>query len=109
MSFSKHEGYCIVQTSGANLIIQSLDNIRAGKTSDKNTRLGHRARHPVDIGENSIGKNTGLRFTVKDVFSAYNQLMSRGVEFESEPIQQNWGGYLVYFYDLDNNRFALVG
>lgn len=54
-----------------------------------------------------IGTWTGIVFHTDDIWGDYEKLREKGVEFESEPSQQGWGGIETWFFDPDHNRFHL--
>ena len=56
--------------------------------------------------EDRIGSFFNGSFACDDVHYTYDQLKSRGVEFEEEPQKQPWGMYAI-FKDPDGNRFVL--
>lgn len=51
---------------------------------------------------------TGLSFWIDDIQSTYQELKAKGVEFTSEPKQQDWGGWLVDFKDNTGNTLTFV-
>jgi len=54
-----------------------------------------------------IGRHTGIGWGVSDLDSTYADMVENGVEFESAPARQPWGGYMAIFRDPDNNLFYL--
>jgi predicted enzyme related to lactoylglutathione lyase len=54
-----------------------------------------------------IGRHTGIGWGVASVDKAYEDLLARGVEFESPPQRQPWGGYMAILKDPDGNLFYL--
>ena len=62
------------------------------------------------VGEDQsslAGRHTGIGWMVSDVDASYRSLEGRGVQFESPPAQQPWGGYMAIFKDPDGNLFYL--
>ena len=55
-----------------------------------------------------VGRFTGVSFTVEDMNSTYQALLSKGVEFVTRPQQQPWGGVIASFLDCDRNGITLV-
>jgi uncharacterized glyoxalase superfamily protein PhnB len=58
--------------------------------------------------QSRVGSWTGIVFQTEDIRATYEQLHERGVDFESEPQQQPWGGFETWFRDPDGNRFHLA-
>jgi catechol 2,3-dioxygenase-like lactoylglutathione lyase family enzyme len=56
--------------------------------------------------EDRIGAYQNLSFWTDDVHKTFEELRSRGVEFEGEPAKQEWGTYVI-FNDPDKNKFVL--
>ena len=48
-----------------------------------------------------------VRLIVEDIDATYEELKSKGVEFEMTPTKQPWGGTLALFNDPDGNTFYL--
>ena len=46
---------------------------------------------------------------MEDLEVVFEELMTRGVRFESPPTQQPWGGSLAHFSDPDENVLTLLG
>jgi serine phosphatase RsbU (regulator of sigma subunit)/catechol 2,3-dioxygenase-like lactoylglutathione lyase family enzyme len=59
--------------------------------------------------ENLIGRFTKIFFLTEDVNAKYEEWRARGVQFEFQPIQPEWGGMFTRFHDLDGNSFGLTG
>ena len=55
-----------------------------------------------------IGIWTGIVFFTDDIHGTYQTLLDRGVEFDTQPKRQGWGGMEAIFADPDGNRFHLV-
>ena len=49
----------------------------------------------------------GVSLRVDDIAAAYEELRSRGVEFETPPEKQPWGGTLAHFRDPCGNVLTL--
>ncbi|HYP30170.1 MAG TPA: VOC family protein [Blastocatellia bacterium] len=58
--------------------------------------------------EGRIGIWTGITFLTADINATYQTLRQRGVEFQTEPTRQAWGGTEALFSDPDGNYFHLV-
>ncbi len=59
-----------------------------------------------DGHEDRIGTHSTVVFTCDDVYKTTEELKARGVEFESDPVEYEWGvGALMK--DLDGNIFCL--
>ncbi len=56
--------------------------------------------------ENRIGGFSNASFCCDDAHRTYEELKSRGVEFEGPPQKQPWGTFLK-FRDPDGNQFVL--
>jgi len=54
-----------------------------------------------------VGRHTGIGWVVPDLDQAYQEMLASGVEFETPPEKQPWGGYLAIFKDPDDNLFYL--
>jgi predicted enzyme related to lactoylglutathione lyase len=54
-----------------------------------------------------VGRHTGIGWVVPDLDQAHTDLLAAGVEFESPPARQPWGGYMAIFQDPDGNLFYL--
>lgn len=61
----------------------------------------------ADAGAES-SRYIGLSFWVDDIQATYGELTEKGVEFVSEPKQQEWGGWLADFKDCTGNTLTLV-
>ena len=55
-----------------------------------------------------VGIWTGIIFLTDDIQADYKMLCESGVEFDSEPQKQPWGGWEAFFRDPDGNRFHLA-
>lgn len=70
--------------------------------------------HPAIGGQraeelaNRVGAFTGIVLLTHDIHKTYAELCAQGVVFESEPVQQPWGGLETWFSDPDGNRFHLA-
>ena len=49
------------------------------------------------------------RLPVPGIHETYKELAKRGVEFDSPPTKQPWGGVLAHFRDPDGNVITLLG
>ena len=56
--------------------------------------------------EKRIGSFMPATFACDDIEKTYEELKSRGVEFEGKPQKQHWGSYAM-FKDSEGNRFVL--
>lgn len=56
--------------------------------------------------ESRIGEMMNMSYVCDDIQKTYEELTSRGVEFEGPPQKQPWGTYAM-FKDSEGNRFAL--
>ncbi len=56
--------------------------------------------------EDRIGTFQPIAFTTNNVQRTYDELVSRGVQFEGPPVTADWGSSAV-FKDPDGNSFAL--
>ena len=54
-----------------------------------------------------IGRHTGIGLMAEDIQAAYQEMTAAGVEFETAPEKQPWGGVLALFRDPDGNIFYL--
>lgn len=59
-----------------------------------------------DGHEDGIGSVSNVTFMADDVVKTYEELLSRGVDFTTEPETMPWGTYAI-FRDLDGNSFVL--
>jgi len=87
---SKALGYCVFESGGAQLVVESV-------TDDA----------PADE-QCLVGRFTGLSFTVESVAATYERLTSRNVQFSGAPEAQSWGGVLATFKDPAGNELQLV-
>lgn len=56
-----------------------------------------------------VGRFVGVSLKVDDIDAVYRRLTEAGVEFESPPQKQTWGGQLAHFRDPDGNTLTLLG
>jgi catechol 2,3-dioxygenase-like lactoylglutathione lyase family enzyme len=56
--------------------------------------------------ENRIGDFQSISFWCDDVFATSKALKQKGVEFEAEPRNEQWGSMAI-FKDPDGNKFVL--
>ena len=83
-------GVCIFDAGGAQLIVEAV---------------------PDDAPEDEqvlVGRFTGVSFSVDNIASKHQQLLSQGVEFFGMPEQQYWGGWLATLKDPAGNQLQLV-
>ena len=67
------------------------------------------AAAPEDTEEGPlIGRFVGVSFAVPDARAAHAALKAKGVTFEGEPKEQDWGGVLAHFRDPAGNVLTLV-
>ncbi len=62
-----------------------------------------------DEAQEHVGRFIGVSLTVPDIHETYKELTKRGVEFESPPEKQPWGGILAHLRDPDGNVITLLG
>lgn len=55
-----------------------------------------------------VGRFVGVSLQVDDARETYQQLAARGVEFESPPEKQHWGGVLAHFKDPSGTLISLM-
>ena len=78
-----------------------------------NSAMSSARRGPISFGiaqtddPDLTGRHTGVGFMVKDIDAKYQELLSKGVEFEMPPTAQPWGGTLALFKDPDGNIYYL--
>ena len=63
----------------------------------------------ADEEEPLLGRFVGASLAVDDVYSTYEDLREKNVEFVSPPERMPWGGVLAHFRDPDGNVLTLVG
>ena len=56
---------------------------------------------------NLIGRHTGVGLAVDDLEAEHARLVALGVDFESPPTRQPWGGFMALIKDPDDNIFYL--
>jgi lactoylglutathione lyase len=56
-----------------------------------------------------VGRFVGVSLQVPDIFTTYEELVKRGVEFVDPPEKQPWGGVLAHLRDPDGNILSLLG
>ena len=56
---------------------------------------------------NLIGRHTGVGLAVDDLEAEHARLVALGVDFESPPTRQPWGGFMALVKDPDDNIFYL--
>jgi len=83
-------GYCVFDSGGAQLVVESV------------------ADDAPDDEKVLVGRFTGLSFAVDDIAAAYERLRSRQVLFTGAPEPQAWGGILATFVDTSGNELQLV-
>ena len=59
-------------------------------------------------GEFESGRFLGFSLLVKDIYSAYNTFLEKGIEFTGPPEKQPWGGVMTHIIDDSGNSFSLV-
>ncbi len=64
--------------------------------------------YPKSMMKNWHELKTSIVFLCDDIESTYEQMRSKGVQFESEPQKMQWGTY-AQFRDEDGNVFVLKG
>ncbi len=62
----------------------------------------------VGLGEDMIGRYTGISLLTKDIMATYEELSKRGVVFHQPPERMPWGSRATWFSDPDGNGFFLV-
>ena len=74
---------------------------------------GQRALERVDPCDDEarglVGRFVGVSLPVPDIFTTYQELVARGVEFIAPPEKQPWGGILAHLRDPDGNIVTLLG
>ena len=60
----------------------------------------------VPKAETRIGSMMPMSYACDDIDKTYEELKTRGVEFEGPPQKQPWGKYAM-FKDSEGNRFVL--
>ncbi len=83
------DGYLVFESGGISLVLEAVDP------------------HTAEA-DDLVGRFTGMSFRVDDVAEAYQDLLSRDVEFSGTPAHQAWGGTLAHFFDPDGNQLTLV-
>lgn len=102
LGFSKSYDYeadvkgCSISAGGAVLFLfqTKLANPQAVK------REPSLAQNPVGIDH--------ISFVVEDVDAIYKELKAKGVEFQGEPADQDWGARLVGLKDPDGNNLYFL-
>ena len=56
-----------------------------------------------------LGRFVGVSLAVDDVYSTYEDLRAKDVEFVAPPERMPWGGTLAHLRDPDGNVLTLVG
>ena len=87
---SLEHGYCVFDTGGFELVVESVSN----DAPQEDQAL--------------VGRFTGLSFTVADVQQTYRSLAAAGVEFTGAPERQFWGGILATLKDPAGNELQVV-
>lgn len=90
VAFSAEHGYCVFNTGGVQLVVESV---------------------PLDAPREEqelVGRFTGLSFAVSDVEQTYRSLVAAGVEFTGAPEKQAWGGILATLRDPAGNELQVV-
>jgi catechol 2,3-dioxygenase-like lactoylglutathione lyase family enzyme len=59
-----------------------------------------------DEHKDRIGTAQHVTFWTDNVRKTYEELKARGVEFQSEPVEQDWGSFAL-FKDSEGNQFVL--
>lgn len=59
-------------------------------------------------GEFECGKFLGFSLEVEEIYSYYEFLKERGVEFTGPPEKQFWGGLMTHIVDCSKNTFSIV-
>ncbi|AKS38185.1 hypothetical protein NP92_05895 [Anoxybacillus gonensis] len=62
--------------------------------------------YPKAMMKDAETKRASIVFECDNVFTAYEEMKARGVQFLSEPQQMQWGSF-VQFQDEDGNEFVL--
>ena len=83
------EGVLVFRTGTAELIVEAADSDDAEEGT-------------------LIGRFVGVSFAVTDARAAHAALTAKGVMFEGEPKEQDWGGVLAHFRDPAGNVLTLV-
>lgn len=101
------EGYVAKQT-GYEGVRLSVASFRVRPDSPNSLEVVQYLNHtgePADTSTNRPGR-THLCLVVDDLATAYEDLRSKGVRFQSDPVEitagPNKGGKVIYFFDPDN-------
>ena len=86
---NEEEGFAVFPVGQALLLLESIDS---------------QDREAKDL----VGRFVGASLAVDDIADVHDRLMERGVQFESPPVKQSWGGLMAHFHDLDGNILTLV-
>jgi len=54
-------------------------------------------------------RNTGIALVANDLEATYAELVAKGVKFTNPPEMMPWGQLATWFFDLDDNKFFVVG
>ena len=87
---STEHGYCVFNTGGVQLVVESVST----EAPQEEQLL--------------VGRFTGLSFTVPDVEQTYRSLSAAGVTFTGAPEKQAWGGILATLRDPAGNELQVV-
>ena len=49
-----------------------------------------------------------INFSVDDIFKSYEKLKSMNVKIIQKPYQEEWGGYICTFEDIDENIVQFI-
>ncbi len=59
-------------------------------------------------GQQLIGRFLGVSLKVDDAEQTYQDLVAKGVEFDTPPAKQDWGGMVGHFKDPCGNIITLM-
>jgi len=76
--------------------------------TSENSTIGFMPPHPDMLGEQPLPKEPTLYFVVKDVDTAYAQLLSKGAAFMGPPQEMPWGYRVVTTTDPEGRSIMLA-
>ena len=112
---SVHIGYVNIFVKDLHAAIDFFSNKLGLNANQADPEFGYASYQagPISFGiaqtddPDLTGRHTGVGFMVKDIDAKYQELLSKGVEFEMPPTAQPWGGTLALFKDPDGNIYYL--
>lgn len=76
--------------------------------TSENSTIGFMPPHPDMLGEQPLPKEPTLYFVVKDVDTAYAQLIAKGAAFMGPPQEMPWGYRVVTTSDPEGRSIMLA-